>query len=412
MDIWIEIWDTVKRNKLRTFFTGFSVAWGIFMLIVLLAAGNGLKNGIAKNFESSSVNVIRLFPGRTSISYGGYEKGRQIKLDKNDISLLQNQKENIQDIYPSSRGFALNAVHGAQSTGVTCEGIVPNAKNASGINILEGRFINDLDIKQKRRTVVIHKKQKATLFSDKDPIGKQIRIGKIPFLVIGVYDFNSSRDNGNVLIPLTTADVIFPPRSGYSNLTVELKGLDTREENELFIDQLRNRLARLHSYDPTDNASIWIWNKLDDYLQAMGILNGISLFIWIIGIGSLIAGIVGISNIMLITVKERTREIGIRKSLGATPNSILKMILLESLAITGAFGYIGLVLGIFLTESINVVLSQNESADRMSIFTNPTVDIRVVLVASVVIIGAGLFAGFIPAKRAVDIKPIDALRYE
>lgn len=412
MDLWIEIWETIKRNRLRTFFTGFSVAWGIFMLIILLASGNGLRNGIKKNFESSSTNVIRLFPGRTTVSYGGYEKGRQIKLDKNDVRLLESMKDNVHDIYPSSRGFNLKAVNGSQNMNVTCEGVVPTSIAANGINIIKGRFINELDLKQKRRTVVLHKKQRTTLFKDKDPIGEQIKIGNIPFQIIGVYDFNSSRDNGSALIPLTTADVIFPPKNGYSNLTVELKGLESRESNEMFIDKLRQQLARLHTYDPTDKSSIWIWNKLDDFLQTMGILNGITLFIWIIGIGSLIAGVVGISNIMLITVKERTREIGIRKSLGATPNSILKMIMLESLAITGIFGYIGLFLGILLTEGVNAVLSMNESSDGMDIFTNPTVDLRVTLVASIVIISAGLLAGFIPAKRAVNIKPIDALRYE
>lgn len=412
MDLWIEIWETIKRNRLRTFFTGFSVAWGIFMLIILLAAGNGLRNGIKKNFESSSTNVIRLFPGRTTISYGGYEKGRQIKLEKNDIRLLQSQKDNVQDIYPSSRNFNLNAVKGSLNVSVSTEGVVPKSRNANGINILEGRYINDLDISQKRRSAVIHKKQKTTLFKDQSPIGEQVRIGNIPFQIVGVYDFNSSRDNGSILIPLSTSEVIFPPKNGYNNLTVDLKGLDSRESNEKFIDKLKKQLARLHTYDPTDNSSIWIWNKLDDYLQTMGILNGITLFIWIIGIGSLIAGVVGISNIMLITVKERTREIGIRKSLGATPGSILKMIMLESLAITGIFGYIGLMLGILLTEAVNAVLSQNQSSDGMNIFTNPTVDLRVTLVASIVIISAGLLAGFIPAKRAVNIKPIDALRYE
>lgn len=412
MDLWIEIWETIKRNRLRTFFTGFSVAWGIFMLIILLAAGNGLRNGIKKNFESSSTNVIRLYPGRTTISYGGYEKGRQIKLEKNDIRLLQSQKDNVQDIYPSSRNFNLNAVKGSLNVTVSTEGVVPKSRNANGINIIEGRYINDLDISQKRRSAVIHKKQKTTLFKDQNPIGEQVRIGKIPFQIVGVYDFNSSRDNGSILIPLSTSEVIFPPKNGYNNLTVDLKGLDSRESNEKFIDKLKKQLARLHTYDPTDDSSIWIWNKLDDYLQTMGILNGITLFIWIIGIGSLIAGVVGISNIMLITVKERTREIGIRKSLGATPGSILKMIMLESLAITGIFGYIGLMLGILLTEGINAVLSQNQSSDGMNIFTNPTVDLRVTLVASIVIISAGLLAGFIPAKRAVNIKPIDALRYE
>ncbi|MGL4779504.1 MAG: ABC transporter permease [Bacteroidales bacterium] len=414
MDLWIEIWETIKRNKLRTFFTGFSVAWGIFMLIVLLAAGNGLRNAIARNYETSSVNVLRLFPGRTTMSFGGYEKGRRINLDNNDMRLSESLKDNVAEVYPSSRAYGVNAVRGVQTSSVTCEGVYPASIEANGIKIINenGRFINDMDMINRRRVAVIHKQLKESLFQNEDPVGKQIIIGKMPFQVVGVYDFNSSRNNGNIFIPFTTSEVIFPPKNGYSNLTLSLQNLDTREANEKFIEKLKVLLARLHNYDPTDDSSIWIWNKLDDYLQTMGILNGITLFIWVIGIGSLIAGIVGISNIMLITVKERTREIGIRKALGATPNSVLKMILLESLLITGVFGYVGLVFGITLTEGVNALLSSGNSSNGMVMFYNPTVDIRVVLIASIVIITAGLFAGFIPAKRAVNIKPIEALRYE
>lgn len=416
MDLWIEIWDTIKRNKLRTFFTGFSVAWGIFMLIVLLAAGNGLRNGIMKNYEDSSTNQIRLYPGYTSISFGGYEKGRNIKLDEKDIRLLESLNSNVESVSPSYRKFGVNAVNGAQSAIVSCEGLNPSSQKINGINIIPGgRFINDIDINENRRIAVIHKKVKENLFRNEDPIGKEIIIGKLPFQVVGVYTLNSSRNESNIFIPLTTALTIFPSGNGFNNLSVELKGLESRESNELFIDKLRILLGRLHSFDPSDKSSVWIWNMLDNYLRTLGMLNGITLFIWIIGIGSLIAGIVGISNIMLITVKERTREIGIRKSLGATPNSILKMVLLEALAITSVFGYIGLFIGILLTETISSIMSassQGDDTSRMTIFDNPTVDLKVVFLASLVIISAGLIAGFIPARRAININPIEALRYE
>ncbi|MGL5786239.1 MAG: ABC transporter permease [Bacteroidales bacterium] len=416
MDLWIEIWDTIKRNKLRTFFTGFSVAWGIFMLIVLLAAGNGLRNGITKNYEDSSTNFIRLFPGYTSFSYGGHEKGRAIKLDEKDIELLESNTTNVEKVSPSYRKYGLNAVYGSQNAVVSIEGLNPESKKINGINIQPGgRFINNIDIQKNRRVAVIHQKVKENLFRNENPIGKQIIVGKLPFQVVGVYSLNSSRNESNIFIPLNTALAIFPGNNGFNNLTVELKALESREGNEQFVDKLRILLGRLHTFDPSDKSSVWIWNALDNYLRTLGMLNGITLFIWIIGIGSLIAGIVGISNIMLITVKERTREIGIRKSLGATPNSILKMILLEALSITAVFGYMGLFTGILLTEIISGIMAAGSKASGsqgMTIFDNPTVDLKVVFLASLVIISAGLIAGFIPAKRAININPIEALRYE
>lgn len=419
MDIWLEILQTIKRNKLRTFFTGFSVAWGIFMLIVLLAAGNGLKNGIARNFEDTAVNSIGMWPGSTTVSYEGFKKGRRIKFDSQDTQMLENQLENVVETSPMYSLGSSSISYMNETSTVRCEAIPLNFSTIRGIYIEPGgRLFNELDMREKRRVTLIHKRQRDILFKDQSAIGKDIVYNKMSFQVVGVYDFNSPENDGAILIPLTTAETIYSTtKDGYRSIYFTLEGLETKEANETFIEEVRTRMGRLNRFDPEDKPSIWIWNKWETYLQTLSIMNGIKLFIWIIGIGTLIAGVVGISNIMLITVKERTKEIGIRKSIGATPSSILRLILLEAIIITGAFGYVGIVAGVMLTETINHVMQMNQQPasngeQEMSIFYNPTVDLNIVLTASLVIIVAGLIAGYIPAKRAVSVKPIEALHYE
>ncbi|MGL4992672.1 MAG: ABC transporter permease [Bacteroidales bacterium] len=419
MDIWLEILQTIKRNKLRTFFTGFSVAWGIFMLIILLAAGNGLKNGIARNFEDTAVNSIGMWPGNTTVSYEGLKKGRRIKFDNQDTQMLENQLENVIETSPMYSLGNSSIRFKNETSSVRCEAIPINYATIRGIRIEPGgRLFNDLDMREKRRVALIHKRQRDILFKDEDAIGENIIFNKMSFQVVGIYDFNTPETDGALLIPLTTAETIYNAnKDGYRSIYFTLEGLDTKEANETFIQEVRARMGRLNRFDPDDKPSIWIWNKWETYLQTLSIMNGIKLFIWIIGIGTLIAGVVGISNIMLITVKERTKEIGIRKAIGATPGSILRLILLEAIIITSAFGYVGIVAGVLISETINTVMQMNEQPtsngeQNMSIFYNPTVDINIVLTASLVIIIAGLIAGYIPAKRAVSVKPIEALHYE
>lgn len=419
MDIWHEILQTIRRNKLRTFFTGFSVAWGIFMLIILLAAGNGLKNGIARNFEDTAVNAIGMWPGSTSISFGGFQKGRRINLDDSDTQMLENQMEQILETSPSYNLGASTVSYRGESATTTCEAVGTNYAKIRGVAIeASGRSFNELDMQENRRVALIHKRQRDLLFKDRAAVGEQVIFNKMAFQVIGVYDYNAPETNGPFLIPSTTAELIYNAnRKGYQAIFATLEGLDTKADNESFVEELRTRLGRLNIFDPADRPALWSWNKWEQYLQTLSIMNGITLFIWIIGIGTLIAGIVGISNIMLITVKERTKEIGIRKAIGATPGSILRLILLEALLITSAFGYVGMVAGVMLSEVINSVMLMNEQPvaegeKNMSIFYNPTVDLEIVLTASFVIIAAGLIAGYIPAKRAVSVKPIEALHYE
>ncbi|MGL4293633.1 MAG: ABC transporter permease, partial [Bacteroidales bacterium] len=359
---------------------------------------------------------LTLYPGRTSMPFDGYQKGRIIKLKEEDGLFLQNQfPDQISDISPSvSRNFLLS--YKQEYTNSRVQGITNGYRDLRNIDIVSGRFINEMDQKQQRKVILIHKKTRETLLrAASNPLGEYIKVGKIPFQVIGIYDDQGGSNNPEVLIPFATASAIFSPDNVLGNLSLELKNLSSQKESEAFTQQIREKLGRKHHFSSTDMNAVWIWDRLKDFLQSQGIFNGIALFIWVIGIGTLIAGIVGISNIMLITVKERTREFGIRKALGATPASILRLILLESVLITSIFGYVGLIFGVGLTELISFGMRQMAgpgATDHQSptIFKDPTVDLGIVFMATAVLIIAGLIAGYVPAKKAVSIKPIDALR--
>lgn len=411
-DIWREIFSTIKKNKLRTFLTGFSMAWGIFMLILLLGAGNGLKNGVSSNFGNSAKNSVRLWPGRTSLPYEGWQKGRQIKFDATDEAYLKREFPNISAYSSSIERWNSVISYGKEYGTNALMGISPDYRRIQNIEVKagKGRFINEVDMREARKVIVIHQKTADGLFRGEEPLGKYVVVDKVAYQVIGVYEDENMNQLPEVLIPLTTAQRIYNPESGYDMIAFLVEDLKTNEANEEFDQSMRSRMAAKHSFDVKDRRAMWVWNKLKNYMQTMGIFNGINLFVWVIGIGTLIAGVVGVSNIMLITVKERTKEFGIRKSLGATPFSILKLILLEALLITGFFGYIGMVVGVGLTEMVNKVLEEGSS--DMSVFKNPTVDISIVLAATFVLIVSGLLAGYFPAKKAVSIKPIEALRYE
>lgn len=416
MDLWREIFEALNKNRLRTFLTGFSVAWGIFMLIVLLGAGNGLKNGVMQNFDGESTNSVYMWPGSTSKTYQGLQKGRQIKFTDKDLFLLNHQMPNTNKstavIYINNSILSYGKDYG--SFGL--KGVNETFKNIENVKIMNGfgRFINSLDMKESRKVIVISKRIKEELFKDKNPVGQFINAGAVVYQVIGVYTTRRNDEGRDAIIPFTTALSIYDnEKNGYSNIGFTIKGLNTEKENKDFEEVLRNRMGRLHQFDPTDNNALWVWNRLQNFLQTMGIFNAINLFLWIIGIGTLIAGIVGVSNIMLITVKERTKEFGIRKAIGASPLSILKLIVLESIIITASFGYFGMSAGIALTEGANLLIKQNTPPDaEMTIFANPTVDINIAIYATLLLVIAGVLAGYFPAKKAVSIKPIEALHYE
>lgn len=413
IDKWQEIFATIKKNKMRTFLTGFSVAWGIFMLMILLGSGNGLSNGVAANFMNDAVNSMWIWTGETTIPYQGMKSGRTIQFHNEDQAIVKK----VSGVGVSSgRYFMGNTRYsfGKESgeyTTVTCQ---PELKDIENIIMNEGRFINNIDLLQNRKVIVLGKDIKTALFKDSTALGEYININKVPFKVVGICSEPGSTNTREGYIPLTTAQMIFNGTNQLHNLAVTINA-QTLEESQAIEEQVRMVLSREHKFDPKDEGAIGLFNKLERYIQTMKIFQAIKIFIWIIGIGTLIAGVVGVSNIMLIVVKERTKEIGIRKAIGASPASVISLILLESIMITTIAGYIGLVLGTGLMELVNyfMVKSAGPVADSQgSIFMNPTVDFNIAISATLLLIVAGAIAGYIPAKRAASIKPIVALRDE
>lgn len=409
-----EIFSTIGKNKLRTFLTSFAVAWGIFMLIILLAAGNGLKNGVTSNFSRRAQNSVTLWPGWTSMAYKGLPTNRQIKFDQKDYDLIRNKIPEVE--YVSVRlsqrvTLSYEKEYGSWDIdGVSQDAsIINNLKVANG----NGRFLNKMDVDNRRKVIVLSPDMKKVLFKDKDPIDQYvIADNNIAYQVIGVYDNEDIYDNNPPgYIPFTTAQMLYNKGYGFRRIDFTVVGLPTKEANEKFVERLRQRMGTLHNFDPADRSALYVRNTAEDMLEAQSIFFIITAFIIVIGIASLLAGIVGVGNIMLITVKERTKEIGIRKAIGATPFSVLKLIIFESILITTVAGYIGIVIGVGITEGISTIMA-NAPSDGPSIFKDPTVDLSTVIWATVVLIVAGAIAGLIPALKATKVSPIEAMRAE
>ncbi len=410
IDKWQEIFSTIQKNKLRTFLTGFSVAWGIFMLIVLLGSGKGLENGIHSNFDADAANSIWIFPGQTSKPYKGIQPGKYVRFTNEDYERLKREIDNLERIssrydirgndlisYKNEYGsFGINTVH-------------PDMEFIENSFPIKGRFINNIDIEKSRKVAVIGDLVEEALFKNgKSPIGEYIKIQRIPFKVVGVYSENSNNDGERrcVYIPISTAQMIFDGGNKVNNIALSVKDM-TLDESKQFEEKLKASFAANHNFDKEDDRAIFIRNNQENIKEFQNAFQGIRLFIWVIGIGTIIAGIVGVSNIMIIVVKERTKEIGIRKAIGATPWSIVSSILQESILITSFAGYIGLVLGVVLME----IIAKNVPADSM-MFKNPEIDMNVAISATILLIISGTFAGYIPARRAAKIKPVVALRDE
>jgi putative ABC transport system permease protein len=418
VDIWQEIFSTIRKNKLRTFLTGFSVAWGIFMLMVLLGSGNGLSNGVKEQFAQNAVNVMWMWTGETSIPYNGLKEGRAIKFDNRDYDFLTTKEEDIEKV--SSRYYLPNDIlyaYGKEYGSFETSTCYPALKDMENISIQTGRFINEMDIREFRKVVVIGDEIRKALFKDEDPIGKYLKIGGVPFNVIGVSkDKKRQENNRQAYMPFTTAQRIFSGGDRVHMFTVTSKMVQTAEEADTITEKIRTDMALRHNFDPKDKRAMGSFNMQTEYIRTMKIFQAINLFVWIIGIGTLIAGIVGVSNIMLILVKERTREIGIRKAIGATPLSVIGLVLLESILITTVAGYIGLVMGVGLMELVNMVLEQAASASTASadnvFFLNPTVDFKTAVSATLILIFSGALAGYLPARKAANVTPIEALRDE
>lgn len=406
IDKWQEIFSTIKKNKLRTFLTGFSVAWGIFMLIILLGSGKGLQNGVEHEFKQDAVNSIWIFPGQTSMPYEGYSVGRRINLTNEDYNQINNKVKGVE--YISSRFFtrgsgiiSYNKEYGTFDI-ISCHPGYQQIENAS---LQSGRFVNDMDINKFRKVTCIGTKVVEALFKNgEDPVGKYLKVSGIPFLIVGVFTDPSERDLNRVYVPVSTAQKLFNGGNNIHRLSFTTN--KSVEESETMIEEIKADFARRHHFDKEDKQALFINNTLREFKQFQNLFAGIRTFVWIVGIGTIIAGIVGVSNIMMIVVKERTKEIGIRKAIGASPASIVSLILFESILITSVAGYIGLVLGVGLLELLSKVL------EGVPFIKEPQADFSVVVNATLLLIISGAIAGFVPANKAAKIKPIIALRDE
>ena len=414
-----EILSALKHNKLRTAMTGLSVSWGIFILIVLLGAGNGLQNGVTSNFGSRATNTVQMWPGRTTLPYKGLKSNRNLQFTNKEL-------QTVNDDVPESNGTTgiidINSTitYGQEYGSYSIKGVHPIFQEINALEFApqKGRFINNLDVDNKNKVIVLDKKIEETLFKNESAVGRYVQLGSISFKVVGVNTKKEGWDGSQAYIPFSTAQSIFKPDKKFNSIAFTTKGLETKESNEQFNKELKAQMAQSMFFNPDDEQALWIRNSQEDYLQTMRIFGGINLFVTIIGVFTLIAGIVGVSNIMLVSVKERTREIGIRKAIGAPPASILRSIVIESILITAVFGYIGMILGIGLTELISYIMEQSAAGktsaggQEMSIFKDPTVQLGYVVFSTIVLIISGAIAGYMPARRATRIKPIEAMREE
>ncbi|MDA3865131.1 MAG: ABC transporter permease [Salinivirgaceae bacterium] len=408
LDKWQEILSTIKKNKLRTFLTAFSVAWGIFMLIIMLGAGRGLQNAVMYNFEGDAQNSFWIYRGKTSKAHEGYQPGRFIQYTNKDLNETKRLNSSIIESSSSRLSVSNDAeIHyNTERIGHRVYGVHPGTEELEQLSFEEGRFINQLDMKSFRKVVAISYKTKEALFKNgEEALGTYIRLGDIPFKIIGVFRDMNERDNERVYIPINTAQRTFGQGNNIHNMAFTVENMDLPQSKELE-NKLRKEFASRHHFDVKDDRAMYINNNIENAKEIRNVFTGISMFIWIIGIGTIIAGIVGVSNIMLIVVKERTKEIGIRKAIGATPWSVINLVLLEAVTITTLAGYIGLVAGVGLLELISANIPASD------FFRNPEADFSIAISATILLIISGAIAGLIPARKAARIKPIVALRDE
>lgn len=403
-DLIREISQTIKNNKLRTALTGLAVAWGIFMLIVLLGAARGVVNSYEDQSSNSSVNSIRLWSGTTSMPYKGYRDGRWIRLQDKDMAAISDEVPAVSDVAISTSASGFNIVGPKDYVSGGFEAVYPDAGRTQRITDIKGRFINQKDIDDLRRTIVISRDNANLLFGDPDKaLGQEVRALNLSWRIVGVYDH---RWRNGSFVPYTTYKAITGGDGYVEEMTVRVDGISTEAEAEETESKVRSVLARRHEFDPEDSNAVWIWNQFANYLKEGQALIYLNLAVWIIGILTLLTGIVGVSNIMFVSVRERVHEIGIRRAIGAKPRSIILQVLAESVAITTLFGYIGIVAGMALLQLLGPILEDQAG------FSNPTVDISLALQVTVALIVAGALAGLFPAIKATKVKPVEALRDE
>ena len=412
-DNWQEIFATIRKNKLRTFLTMLGVFWGIFMLVIMLGSGNGLRNGILKEFAGTATNSFFVWAQQTTKAYKGMKPNRSFNYTVADAEALKQLPE-LDVVSPLNQlgghEGASNVVRGLKTAACEIQANYPNITGISDIKMGEGRFMNELDIKEKRKICVIGPRVAELLFKkDEKIIGEYIRINGVYFRVVGVTKQTSGGNEGRqqakrINIPFSTFQNAFNYGDVVGWFAIKSKDNIPAEQSE---EKVISFLKERHKIAPEDTKAIGHWNMAVEFNKLSGLFTGIEILVWIVGIGTLLAGVIGISNIMLIVVKERTKEIGVKRALGAVPFQIISQIMLEAVFLTSISGYFGLVIGIGLLEALNVAIG-----DSGEMFTNPTVDLTVALKALTVLILSGAFAGLIPASKAVAIKPVEALRTE
>ena len=425
MELLNEIWATARRNKLRTALTGFAVAWGIFMLIVLLGAGNGLINAQLKQSDRFLSSSMVVFGGETSMAYQGLKEGRDIRLKQRDIATTASDfKEHVDAVGAQYRTAGVISL-GQQYISTQICGVYPNHTQIDKVEMMYGRFINDIDLREKRKVLVVSNKQAEELLTvpsaatSRQPIerliGRYVNIGSFAFKVVGIY---KEQENGRADAFSSYAAIksIYGANTDDAGrIEFTFHGLPTEEANEAFEADYRQRLNLNHQAHPDDESAVWLWNRYTQNLQMETGLGILRMALWIVGLFTLLSGIVGVSNIMLITVKERTHEFGIRKAIGARPWGILKLIIIESIIITTIFGYIGMLLGVGANEWMNATIGHTQvdaGLFKATMFVDPTVGIDVCIEATIVMVIAGTIAGLVPAMKAARIRPIEALRAE
>lgn len=413
-----EVWSTSKRNKLRTSLTGFAVAWGIFMLIFLLGAGNGLINAQLQQSTRFLANSMRVFPGETSKAYKGLKEGRSITLNDRDI-LISNKTygQYVDDVGGRLEQYNVNINYGDNYVASqSLVGVAPTHPKIDKTELIAGRFINEIDMKEQRKNVVLSRSQAKELCKDyRSLVGKNVKISNLNFQVVGIYKDDESRNNTEAFIAYSTIKTIYAKGDDAGSLEFTIKNLKTKEDNKQFEKNYRASINNNHQAAPDDDRTIWLWNRYMDNIQMNQGIAIMQTALWIVGLFTLLSGIVGVSNIMLITVKERTREFGVRKAIGAKPWSILKLIITESIIITSFFGYIGMVCGVAANEIMDATIGHttvDTGLFKAAMFVNPTVGLGTCIGATIAIVIAGTIAGLIPAIKAARIRPIEALRAE
>jgi putative ABC transport system permease protein len=417
LDRWQEIYHVLRKNKLRTFLTAFGVFWGIFMLVIMLGSGNGLQNGVTQNFGDMATNSVFIWSQQTTIPFKGFPRGRFYNFDNEDVVALRNSVPEIKYLAPrlQAGGFreTNNVIRGLKTGIFNVMGDYPDFNLIDPLNLIKGRFINNADIEQKRKVAVIGTRVVDLLFNkDEEPIGQYIQIQGVHFRIIGVFisrrtGEQANQENQNIFMPFTTLQQTY----NYGN-AVGFFSVTARDDIPVSVveEKAIRLLKQRHSIAPDDESAVGHFNLKKEYDKMTGLFFGIRLLVWIVGTGTLLAGVIGVSNIMLVVVKERTKEIGIQRALGATPLTVIAQIITEAVVLTTFAGYFGLVTGVGLLELINYAMGA--SGANTDMFLHPGIDFSVAITALTILIFCGAMAGLIPARKAVSVKPIDALRYE